>query len=252
MYLIEELGSFLSEYQMRARKRLMRKGGTRRRHQLATAHPPTLWQRIAERLRGREQLLVKPGEGFPLLLITYPRGEERVAREVETAFSNRLPQLPDRLRAPYASTFAALPVMVVVLLRPLNACGCLGHFHPTGAESQLARRLSSDLGEYVAEVDLAYEEIRKWQPRPLSSLATGDLGARLGELHFQTALLSVLLHELQHVAFPDQQEAGIRGASDELYLELMEETVQLESGHGYGLTPPRTVAAAVPKREEGS
>lgn len=199
-------------------------------------HLPSLTQLLAERIRGREQLLVRPGQGLPLLLITYPRGKEEIARQIESAFTHTLPAPAGTALAHYTRTLESLPVMVVVLLRPTNPCGCLGHVHPPGTESRLARRLAADLNSPVAEIDLAYEEIRKWAPRPISALATGNLGGKLPSLHFEAALLAVLLHELEHVAFPDRREAGVRTASNELYLNLMRELVRREGGQEYGIS----------------
>ena len=211
---------------------LERRSGRRR---AAAVHPPSLWQRLVERLRGREQLLVRPGEGFPLLLLTYPKGSEAIAHEIHSILGRRLPRLPERLLSPYRRVLEALPAMVVVVLRARNTCRCLGHFHPPGTESRLARRLAADLGSYVGEVDLAWEEIREWRPHPISALAAGDLGERLEVLHFEAALLGVFLHELEHVAFPERGERDIRSASNAFYLSLMQELVAAEGGRGYGM-----------------
>jgi len=198
--------------------------GQRGKPRRGAPHPPGILQRVMERIRGREQLLVRPGQGLPLLLITYPRGKQFIAREVEAAFAHTLPRLPKTLLAPYTPTLAALPVLVVVILRPLNTCGCLGHYHPRGTESRLARRLAADLGSDVGEIDLAYEEIRKWKPQPISSLAVGNLGRRL----------------------PNKKESDIRTASNELYSGLMRELVRRESGQGYGMSssPPAPAGPA--------
>ncbi len=221
--------------------RLQRRTSRERRSRGAgspAVHPPGLLQRLLERIRGREQLLVRAGEGFPLLLLTYPTGGADVAHTVETAFLHTLPRLPQHILAPYAETLAALPVMVVVILRPVNACGCLGHHHPPGTESRLARRLSMDLGRRVAEIDLAYEAIRAWEPHPISALAVGDLGGRRPAFRFEAALLAVLLHELEHIAFPQRKERDIRTTSNEFYANLMQELVRRESGAGYGMSSP--------------
>ena len=188
-----------------------------------------------ERLRGREQLLVRPGEGFPILLLTYPKGRENDVEEIQTILAHRLPGIPRRIVEPYVEALAALPAMVVVILRPRNTCGCLGHCHPHGAESRLARRLSSDLGSYVGEVDLAYESLRDWEPHPISALAAGDLGGRLPSMHMEAALLAVFLHELEHIAVPDRVERDIRSTSNDFYMNLMQELVLGEGGVTYGM-----------------
>lgn len=207
-----------------------------RRSRNRVAHPPGALQRLMERIRGREQLLVRPAGGYPLLLITYPRGKEGVAGQLESAYTHTLPALRSELTAPYVRRLAALPALVVVLLRPTNPCGCLGHFHPRGAESRLTRRLSADLGSSAAEIDLAYEAIRAWDPTPISSLAAGHMGAMLAELRFEAAMLAVLLHELHHLAEPEEPERVIRTASNNFYAGAVQELVKRESGHDYGMT----------------
>ncbi|MCW5978385.1 MAG: hypothetical protein KIT09_09925 [Bryobacteraceae bacterium] len=207
----------------------------RKRARNRVAHPPGLLQRLSERIRGREQLLVRPTSGIPLLLVTYPRGREMVARQLESAYTRTLSTLPRELTEPYASVLEALPPIAVVLLRPRNACTCLGHFHPAGTESRLTLRLAGDLGSPVAEIDLAYESIREWDPNPISSLAAGNLGSRLADLRFEAALLSVLLHELHHLAAPEEAEREIREASNNFYAGVVQEFVKRESGQDYGM-----------------
>jgi len=198
-------------------------------------HPPGTLKRLVERLRGREQLLVRPREPLPLLVITYPRGKGAVARQLETLYDHLLASLPKAVLEPYASALESLPVMIVVELRPVNPCGCLGHHHPRGTESRLARRLAADFGSDVAEIDLAYQSIRNWSPQPLSSLAANDVTDRLALLHFDAALLAVFLHELYHIAIPDAGEREVREISNQFYTSLMQELVAGEGGREYGI-----------------
>lgn len=199
-------------------------------------HTRGLFPRLLEWVRGREQKLVRAGDRLPLLLISFPRGSNGVAEEIERAYAHTLQSLPDLLIAPYRSTFAALPAVVVLLLRPTNACDCLGHHHPRGTESRLTRRLAADLGSEVGEIDLAFDSIRRWSPEPLSSLASGVDERLLAPLHFHAALLAVLLHELQHLAFPEYTERQVRVTSNELYSRVMEQLVESELGAGYGMS----------------
>jgi hypothetical protein len=189
-----------------------------------------------DRVRGREQKLVRAGDDLPLLLISYPRGSRGVAAELESVYARMLGLLPDATLAPYREMLASLPAMVVVLLRSTNPCDCLGHHHPRGTESRLTRRLVADLGSEVGEIDLAFECIRRWSPQPLSSMAAGLNERQLAPVHFQAALLSVLLHELQHLAFPQQSEREVRMASDRLYSEVMQQLLLSEYGAGYGMS----------------
>jgi hypothetical protein len=208
---------------------------SRHRTPLRLPHPRGLVRRLLESIRGREQLLVRPPAGFPLLLLSYPRGSESAARLLESAYLHTLPALPRAVLEPYGAVLAALPALVVVLLRPENPCGCLGHFHPRGAESRLTRRLAADLGSPVAEIDLAFETIRAWKPQPLSSLAAGEHEPEFAGLHFQAALLAVLLHELHHLALPEADERQIRAASNNFYTAVMRELVREAGGADYGM-----------------
>lgn len=191
-----------------------------------------------DRIRGREQILVRAGDELPLLLLSVPRGSLDAAREIESAYSHTLRRLSPEIRNVYRPVFDALPGIVVVILHPLNPCECLGHHHPRGTESRFTRGIAADLGEPVGEIDLAWEGIRKWEPEPLSSLAAGDVGGRLASIHFQAGVLAVLLHELEHLVFPDRPEQEIRARSNCFYTAAMQELVAEESGGRYGMASP--------------
>jgi hypothetical protein len=198
-------------------------------------HTRGILSRLLEHVRGREQKLVRCVGDAPILLLSYPRGHEEVAAEVEAAYAHTLPSLPPATLGRYQEALRRLPAIVVVLLRPLNPCGCLGHHHPKGTESRLTRRLAAELAGEVGEIDLAWQGIRDWQPLPLSSLAAAGLGEKLASMHFTAALLAVLLHELDHLAHPDLGEREIRLSSNDFYAALMEELVGKESGRSYGM-----------------
>jgi hypothetical protein len=206
-----------------------------RKNRLRAPHPPGILQRLVERLRGRDQLLVRGGEEVPLLLVSYPRGKFAIAHEVEIAYTHTLRSLSPATLDHYTGIFPNLPAIIVVILRPVNICGCLGHHHPPGTESRLTRRLGADLGKAVGEIDLAYDGIYRWQPQPLSTLAAAALGEKLQTLQFRVALLAVLLHELEHLASPEREEREIRAASNRFYSMAMEELVGQESGVSYGM-----------------
>ena len=180
-------------------------------------HVPGLLERLVDRIRGREQVMVRGTLPGPLLLVTHPRGQAEAAADLEAAYAHLLPSLPAAIRSRYDTVLARLPAMVVVLLRPENPCGCLGHHHVKVTESRLTRRLRGDLGDAIGEIDLAWESIRNWQPLPLSSLAAESLGAKLEEIHQQAALLAVLLHELEHLAYPEHAEREVRTTSNDFY-----------------------------------
>ncbi len=198
-------------------------------------HVPGLLARLKERIRGREQRLVRAGAEMPLLLVSFPRGAGAAASELERAYVHALPASKPETRELYRDLWGALPAIIVVQLRDRNPCGCLGHHHPPGAESRVARRLASELGHPVAEIDLAYESIRAWRPEPLASLAAGEAPDRLEPLRFRAALLAVLLHEMEHLAFPERSEQEILGRSRDFYRRLMSEWVGDELGKDYGI-----------------
>ena len=199
-------------------------------------HVPGLFERVVDRIRGREQRMVRGTLPGPLLLVTHPRGRGEAAEELEAAYSHLLPSLPLPIRSRYEAMLTKLPAMVVVLLRPENPCGCLGHHHVKGTESRLTRRLRADMGDAIGEIDLAWESIRNWQPLPLSSMAAESVGEKLGEIHMQAALLAVLLHELEHLAYPDHAEREVRTTSNDFYSAVMDELVRQEGGPRYGMT----------------
>jgi hypothetical protein len=203
-----------------------------------SVHPRGILRGMLEAVRGSEQLLVRPGEPLPLLLLSFPRGRLAVARETEVAYAHVLPRLRAETRAPYERVLALLPSLVVVLLRSFNPCGCLGHHHPRGAESRLTRRLAGELGRSVAEIDLAYDGIRSWRPQPLSEMATGEPAGRLAATHFQAGVLAVMLHEFEHLALPESSEAETRARSNWFYSMAMQELVAEECGVVYGMASP--------------
>jgi hypothetical protein len=168
--------------------------------------------------------------------VSFPTGYQSIAEEIDSAYAHLLPSLPEDIRSRYDAVLRRLPAVVVVLLRDRNPCGCLGHHHIRGTESRLTRRLRGDLGDAVGEVDLAWEAIREWQPMPLSSMAMDGLNGKLDGLHFEAALLSVLLHEMEHLAFPEHAEKQVRTSSNEFYSAVMEELVRQEGGPEYGMS----------------
>jgi len=207
--------------------------------------PKALVVEFAERLLGRGERLIRAGEDLPLVVANYPRGSAGFASALAESLRFTLPSLPVRTRDSYRVVFAALPAVVVADLRKRNPCDCLGHHHPSSTLTT-ARRLTADTGGRVGEIDLAVEAIRSWEPLPLSTLAV-DAGnrrarARLNDLRFHVALLSVFLHELEHVAYPDRSEREIRARSDQFYREALDAQLVTEFGSNFGLDSPLAVS----------
>ena len=194
-----------------------------------------------ETLRGREHILVRPAPELPLVTIAFPRGERTGAMELKAALEETWLTIPADLRARYAPVLEKMPPMVVVDLRSRNTCRCLGHFHPTGTESRLTRRLRALSGVDACEMDLAFTAIKEWQPSPLAynaaSHAAGlERGPEFELFRLRLALLDVFLHELHHRASPEAEEREVRGHSGDFYSAALDAFVQDHFGVGYGLS----------------
>ena len=201
-------------------------------------HPRGLLLEMIHRLRGREQMLVRAGEELPLVVISYPRGNMALAEALQAALCHTYRLLSPETRQRYTPVLPHLPSLVVAVLRARNPCTCLGHHHPPGTEGRMARRLSSDTGLRVGEIDLAVEAIRRWEPMPLAALAAQPAGAdreEIQEFRFHIALLSVFLHELEHLAFPEHREQEVRKRSTEFYAASLREFFSEELGLSYGI-----------------
>lgn len=199
--------------------------------------------RLLDRLRGWDQLLIRAGDTLPLVVASYPRGHFAYATALESALGSTFRSIPEPLRTPYAETLARVPTLLVTVLRGTNPCGCLGHHHPSGAEGRLARRLACDTGHDVGEIDLAIEAIRKWEPLPLAAIEAQETRREIGDssltefayFRFHTAVLSIFLHELEHLAFPDRPESVIRQRSNEFYLAAVQDFAGREFGATFGI-----------------
>ncbi len=200
-----------------------------RRHR--SIHPRSLLFQLFDWIRGRDQLLIRAGDDLPLIVVSHPSGQQAYAETLRTALCYTYRQLSPETRLRYSHILPRLPSLVVVLLRPRNACSCLGHHHPAGTESRVARRLKSDTGLPVGELDLAVEAIRRWEPLPLASLAAQPPP----DVRFHTALLAVFLHELEHLAFPDHDEHEVRRRSTEFYAASLQDFLAQEFGGSYGI-----------------
>ncbi|MBI3666633.1 MAG: hypothetical protein HY236_10500 [Acidobacteria bacterium] len=207
-----------------------------RRH--LSIHPRSILLEILDRIRGREQMLVRTGEGLPLVVISYPWGSLTSAQELEAAICRTYKQLSPATREHYDRMLPRLPPLVVAVLRARNPCTCLGHHHPPGTESRMARRLASDTGLRVGEIDLAVEAIRHWEPLPLAALAVKPAPAdrpHLEEFRFRAALLAVFFHEMEHLAFPENREPEVRPRSTDFYAAALKEFFSQELGVSYGI-----------------
>lgn len=207
-----------------------------RKHPAQRIYIPGPWRRLWDRLRGHEVLVIESSEPLPILVVRHPRTRRgaEAAESLRTAWVQLLTVMEPDPREVYADVLSALPPMVMVRFEERNAGGVLGHACPHGLESDATKRLQSETGLPVGEVDLAYRQIAEWQPRPLASLASGAEATDSGELRYRVALLTVLFHELEHLAFPDREERQVRLRSDAFYEAALEAGVRAV-GSRYGL-----------------
>jgi hypothetical protein len=195
-----------------------------------------LWH-IYRWMRGTEQILIRPAAELPLVLASYTRGDEAGLDEFRRAIEETWPALPERHRFRYREVLAATPSFVVVELRRKNICTCLGHHHPQGTGSRLMSRLQGLSGVRTGEVDLAYEAIREWEPQPLSHMALPiePDHPELRAFQYQLALLTVFLHELNHLVAPQESEFSVRSKSQKFYDDLLGQFIAERFGVHYGL-----------------
>lgn len=182
------------------------------------------------------------GIGLPLLVLRYPRSSagRAAASDLERVYRRLSMVLQPNPLEVYAEILPLLPATVVVLLRDVDPGGCLGHARPAGLESDYSKQLAAEVGSRVGEIDISWKLIEQWQPRPLASLAVEASTAaaedlRLdADLRYGVALLSVLFHELEHLAFPDRPEAEVRQRSDRFYQQVIAVS-QAQKGRIYGM-----------------
>ncbi len=209
---------------MRLRRRRKRAGST------------SLLADFTERLVGKGELLITAGDALPLVVASYPRGRAWFASSLADVLRFTFPSLPVAVRATYSEILSKLPAVVVADLRRHNVCTCLGHHHPEPTHGLLSRRIAADTNGGIGEIDLAVESIRAWNPLPLAGLAAAcnqDLERLSDDVRFRAALLSVFLHELEHVAFPNRPEPEIRRRSNGFFVDA----VAAQIGCEFGLTP---------------
>lgn len=210
-----------------------------RRSLKVRANSAGLLSRFASAICGRSQLLIKAGDDLPLVVATYQRSEARFANELSDSLRFTFPALSNAVTCNYREALASAPSVIVADLRSINACTCLGHHHPAVSHSRLTRTLQVDTGGKVGEIDLAVSAIRHWNPLPLAALAAACNDDRLGsfeEVRFHVALLSVFLHELEHVAFPERPEPEIRNRSNRFFVSAVSELLGVEFGLASGFT----------------
>jgi hypothetical protein len=206
-------------------------------HSRSRAHSTGLLRRFIRWMRGTNQVLVRPTADIPLVLISYEKADLEGAEHLRESLEETWFTLPVAFQSRYVPILEKAPPLVVVQLRRRGICTCLGHHHPPGTESRFTRRLRHFSGVRTAEIDLAYEAIRDWEPMPLSHLALPEIasGEETVSHQWQLALLSVFLHELHHLVEPSESEQVVRSHSQRFYVDALSQFLSQHFGVEYGL-----------------
>jgi hypothetical protein len=189
-----------------------------------------------EWLGGRRYLVTVLGRGplvAPLaVVIAYQRGDAGHARRIALAFEQDWPAAPSSCQEAYEVVLAGAPSLIVLDLRRENRCGCLGHRHPIVREPPFAVAHETFGGGTVGEIDIAWKRVEAWPALPLEETALDARffeGSRLDEFHecqSRLRLLSVFLHETNHLVNPHEPEESVRARSVNFYREALSHYVE--------------------------
>jgi hypothetical protein len=183
------------------------------------------------RFAGVSELLAEP-----LVVIAYSAyasfGGARAARQVALAIEQDWPTAPIHCRQAFEEILYRAPGLVVIQLRRKNLCGCLGHRHVVVKETPFAESHEALQGTSIGEMDIAYERVETWQALPLSDTALdvkfleGSRQAEFRDKQFRLKLLSILLHEVNHLVSPQETEDSIRKRSLTFYHDALAHYVE--------------------------
>jgi hypothetical protein len=187
--------------------------------------------RSLEWWRGRRyRLAALAGRGL-VAVIAYSWREERAARQVALALEEEWACVPESCRSAYTEILLLAPQLIVVQVRRNNVCGCLAHRHVVVTEKPFAEPHEALGGAPVGEMDIAVRRVEAWQALPLTDTAFDARfleGSRLEEFRdrqFRLKLLSILLHETNHLVFPHEPEPSVRERSLAFYRAALSDYV---------------------------
>jgi len=176
-----------------------------------------------EWLRGRRYRLAALAGRTPVAVIAHSWRDERAARQVALALEQEWTRVPESCRSAYTEILLLAPQLIVVQVRRNNVCGCLAHRHVLVTEKPFADPHEAFGGAPVGEMDIAVKRVEAWQALPLTDTAFDASfleGSRLEEFRerqFRLKLLSILLHETNHLVFPHEPESSVRERSLTFY-----------------------------------
>lgn len=196
-------------------------------------HARPAWIRWRDRLMGRRYALAAfPGLPKPLVVVAHNRQDSMKAREMVRAVEQDWPELPSHCREAYDQILQDAPKLVIVQFRRNNVCGCLGHRHVVVREAPFAEAHDALGGDLAGELDIAYRRVETWLALPLMDTALDTqfvTGSRLEEFHaerFRLQLLSILLHEINHMVRSHEPEDSVRARSLALYRDSLARYVE--------------------------
>ncbi len=167
------------------------------------------------------------GRAHPLFAIAFQFRDGKRAAELTQALEHDWTEVPAKCREAYDEILFQAPKLVVIQLHRTNVCKCLAHRHVAVREGPFAMPHDAFGGDHAGEMDIAYERVKTWQALPLSETALDAKfleGSRLEEFHaeqFRLRLLSIVLHETNHLVQPGEPETSIRERSMAFYREAL-------------------------------
>jgi len=194
------------------------------------------WLRWRQWLSGRRYRVTRFSDRpLPVIVIAHSFRDGTMARQMALALEQDWASAPTSCRDAYDEILLKAPELIIVQLRRKNVCRCLGHRHPIVREAPFAEAHEAFGSARVGEMDIAYQRVETWAALPLSDTALDVKflqGPRLEEFRakqFRLRLLSILLHETNHLAATHEPESAVLTRSLSFYRESLgayvEETV---------------------------
>jgi len=199
----------------------------------AYLHSRPRWNRWSEWLAGRRYALAAfPDRPKPLVVVAHLRRDSTKALEMVRAVERDWAEAPPECREVYGEILDNSPKLVIIQFRRTNICGCLGHRHVIVKEPPFTEPHDALGGDPAGELDIAFERVESWVALPLTDItfdAQFVAGSRLRE--FQAArlrlqLLSILLHEINHMVRSQEPETSIRERSLAFYRDALARYVE--------------------------
>lgn len=168
----------------------------------------------------------------PLVIIAHRFRDSKRARQLALAVEQDWFLAPAASRETYEEILLKAPGLVIVQLRRKNICGCLGHRHVAVKEAPFAVPHEATGTATTGEMDIACDAIENWLALPLAETALDARyleGSRLQDFHaqrFRLRMLSVLLHEINHLVFPKEPESSVRERSMAFYRDALANYVE--------------------------